>query len=147
MNFKEKISNEKTIRDLDNVSKTELHEVVPARKRAKMSENGELRSSNQLLDEINSSTSCLLNSTNAYAHNKSNELAPSYLFIVNKVKICTQTNTVELSLSKVNMNHTVNNNNISEIVAVAVAMNNMTQFAVYTILGKLYISCFSYVYI
>ena len=111
MNFKEKnssITNEKTIRDLDNVSKTELHDAPPARKRAKMSENGgELRSSNQLFDEITSGTNCLLNSAN-YAH-KSNDLAPSYLFIVSKVNICSQTNTVELGLSKVNINRTVDN--------------------------------------
>lgn len=62
------------------------------KKRMKLSENEESLY-NQLFDEISLKANSL---SSANSH-----LSPSYLYIINRVKVCNKTNTVELNISNV----------------------------------------------
>lgn len=62
------------------------------KKRMKLSENEESLY-NELFDEISLKANCL---SSANSH-----LSPSYLYIINRVKVCNKTNTVELNISNV----------------------------------------------
>lgn len=101
---------------LDNMVKHELNTEIqaPPKNKAKTCENNEL---NSILDEINFKTNCFNPTTSTTINtNCSPPPAPSYLYIINNIKLCNLKNIVEISLAKISNNNNDNNNRQNDAI-------------------------------